>query len=194
VFGLNRSWFSRFQIYEERNIRIAYHLAKSQKLIGVTVFFIIPNTTPSIRWDYLVDLLIIAIFIFVSMLVVSGDWKWTMKKIEKIKITERIKWAKTPSIICMMNPHFIFNSLNSVQYLINCQRNEEANDYIAMMAKLIRKNLDTGGKHLFLWRNNRLKLYLDIEKLYFKENFLMNYHRSRWIRNNDTIWSYNRFL
>jgi LytS/YehU family sensor histidine kinase len=60
-----------------------------------------------------------------------------------------------------------------VQYLINSQRNEEANDYIAMMAKLIRKNLDTAGRGFILLSEeiSRLKLYLELEKLRFQENF-----------------------
>jgi len=72
-----------------------------------------------------------------------------------------------------INPHFIFNSLNSVQYLINHKKNEEANDYIAMMAQLIRKNLDSAGSGFILLSEeiNRLKLYLDLEKLRFQERF-----------------------
>jgi LytS/YehU family sensor histidine kinase len=96
------------------------------------------------------------------------------KKIrQELELTERINELKHQALSAMMNPHFIFNSLNSVQYLINCQRNEEANDYIAMMAKLIRKNLDTAGRGFILLSEeiNRLKLYLDLEKLRFQESF-----------------------
>ena len=58
---------------------------------------------------------------------------------EELELSERINELKHQALSAMMNPHFIFNALNSVQYLINCQKNEEANDYIAMMAKLVRK-------------------------------------------------------
>lgn len=97
----------------------------------------------------------------------------TKKISEQLNLTERINSLKHEALSAMMNPHFIFNSLNSVQYLINCQRNEEANDYIAMMARLIRKNLDTAGSGFILLSEeiNRLKLYLDLEKLRFKEKF-----------------------
>jgi len=73
----------------------------------------------------------------------------------------------------MMNPHFIFNSLNSLQFLINSQRTEEANDYLSMMAKLIRKNLDTAGSGFILLSEEitRLKLYLDLEKMRFQDRF-----------------------
>ena len=73
----------------------------------------------------------------------------------------------------MMNPHFISNSLNSVQYLINSGKYEDANDYIAMIAKLMRKNLDTAGSGFILLSEeiSRLRLYLDLEKLRFQESF-----------------------
>ncbi|MBI2417733.1 MAG: histidine kinase [Ignavibacteriales bacterium] len=57
--------------------------------------------------------------------------------------------------------------------MINSQKNEEANDYIAMMARLIRKNLDTAGSGFILLSEEitRLILYLDLEKLRFQESF-----------------------
>jgi len=90
-----------------------------------------------------------------------------------LELTERINELKHQALSAMMNPHFIFNSLNSVQYLINSNRNEEANDYIAVMAKLIRKNLDTAGNAFILLSEEikRLILYLDLEKLRFQDGF-----------------------
>ncbi|MCL5028106.1 MAG: histidine kinase [Bacteroidetes bacterium] len=97
----------------------------------------------------------------------------TKKMSEQLSLTERINSLKHEALSAMMNPHFIFNALNSVQYLINIHRNEEANDYIATMAKLIRKNLDTAGNGFILLSEeiNRLKLYLDLEKLRFQDRF-----------------------
>ena len=112
--------------------------------------------------------------VFISILLVRWRWKVKNKKItSELELSERINKLKHQALSAMMNPHFIFNSLNSVQYLINSRRNEEANDYIAMMAKLIRKNLDSAGEgFIFLSEEvSRLKLYLDLEKLRFQESF-----------------------
>ncbi|MDP2037411.1 MAG: histidine kinase, partial [Ignavibacteria bacterium] len=109
-----------------------------------------------------------------ALWVVLWRMKQKTKKIsEQLELNERINSLKHEALSAMMNPHFIFNSLNSVQYLINCQRNEEANDYIATMAKLIRKNLDTAGAGFILLEEeiSRLKLYLDLEKLRFQDSF-----------------------
>ncbi|PIQ34530.1 MAG: hypothetical protein COW63_03835, partial [Bacteroidetes bacterium CG18_big_fil_WC_8_21_14_2_50_41_14] len=96
-----------------------------------------------------------------------------IKANKELALTERINELKHQALSAMMNPHFIANSLNSVQYLVNSRKYEDANNYIAMMAKLMRKNLDTAGKRFIRLSDeiDRLKLYLDIEKLRFQESF-----------------------
>ncbi len=114
------------------------------------------------------------LFIVLIISIAARRIKFNSKKNrEQIELNERINQLKHQALSSMMNPHFIFNSLNSVQYLINCHRNEEANDYIAMMSKLIRKNLDTAGSGFILLSEeiNRIKLYLDLEKMRFQESF-----------------------
>ncbi len=93
---------------------------------------------------------------------------------EQLELTERINQLKHQALSAMMNPHFVFNSLNSVQYLINSNKNEEANDYIATMASLMRKNLETAGSGFILLSEEilRLKLYLDLEKLRLADKFV----------------------
>lgn len=133
-------------------------------------FEILPRFTETL-WFYLLMFLIL---ICLHLLLIFWRIKKHKNKIrQELELSERINELKHQALSAMMNPHFIFNSLNSVQYLINSNRNEEANDYIAMMAKLIRKNLDTAGNGFILLSEeiNRLKLYLDLEKLRFQESF-----------------------
>ena len=149
-------------------------MAKSQNADWSKPFYfsfrVLPRFVETI-WFYL---LILLMLVCLHFLIIIWRLKLNKKKIrQELELTERINELKHQALSAMMNPHFIFNSLNSVQYLINCQRNEEANDYIAMMAKLIRKNLDTAGSGFILLSEeiNRLKLYLDLEKLRFQESF-----------------------
>jgi LytS/YehU family sensor histidine kinase len=92
---------------------------------------------------------------------------------ENLNINNQINELKHKALSSMMNPHFIFNSLNTVQYLINIDRKREANDYISLMAKLIRMNLETASQSFIRLDEeiNRLELYLEIEKLRFSEKF-----------------------
>jgi len=95
------------------------------------------------------------------------------KSKENFETNNQINDLKHKALSSMMNPHFIFNSLNSVQYLVNTDRKREANDYISLMAKLIRMNLDTAS-HSFIRLDEeikRLDLYLRIEHLRFSGKF-----------------------
>jgi ligand-binding sensor domain-containing protein/two-component sensor histidine kinase len=137
---------------------------------SIVSFRVLPRFYETV-WFYL---FLLVILISLHILFIFWRIKLHKKKIrEELELTERINELKHQALSAMMNPHFIFNSLNSVQYLINSQRNEEANDYIAVMAKLIRKNLDTAGSGFILLAEeiNRLKLYLDLEQLRFQDNF-----------------------
>jgi LytS/YehU family sensor histidine kinase len=45
-----------------------------------------------------------------------------------------------------MNPHFIFNCLNSIQQYILTNNKEKANEYLTGFAALIRQTLDNSNK------------------------------------------------
>ena len=73
-----------------------------------------------------------------------------------------------------MNRHFIFNSLNSIQYFINTQDRLSANRFLTNFAKLIRKNLDSSddGNLVPLSQElERLELYMSLESMRFKDRF-----------------------
>ncbi len=95
------------------------------------------------------------------------------KETDKLDISNQVNELKHKALSSMMNPHFIFNSLNSVQYLINIDKKREANDYISLMAKLIRMNLETASESYIRLDEEimRLDLYLQIEKLRFSSKF-----------------------
>ncbi|WP_255075619.1 PAS domain S-box protein [Lacihabitans sp. CCS-44] len=72
-----------------------------------------------------------------------------------------------------MNPHFIFNALNSIQsYIIN-KEEQMANVYLTKFAALIRQFLDSSrSKYISLDEEiANLKLYVELEKLRFENKF-----------------------
>lgn len=70
-----------------------------------------------------------------------------------------------------MNPHFIFNVLNSIQHYLMINDGEQALIYLAKFAKLIRMIFDFSRKSTISLYNeiNFLKLYMEMEKLRFKQ-------------------------
>lgn len=88
----------------------------------------------------------------------------------------RLLALEQQSLNASMNRHFIFNSLNSIQYFINTQDRVSANRYLTSFAKLIRKNLDSaseGDNVVTLHQElERLELYLSLEAMRFKDRFI----------------------
>ena len=77
-----------------------------------------------------------------------------------------------------MNPHFIFNCLNSINRFIIGQDPERAADYLTKFAKLIRIVLEMSGKPFIPIKEelNCLKLYMDLEILRFEKPFIYEIH------------------
>lgn len=94
---------------------------------------------------------------------------------ENLENKTRLLALEQQSLNASMNRHFIFNSLNSIQYFINTQDRISANRYLTNFAKLIRKNLDSaaeGDNMVSLHQElERLELYLSLESMRFKDRF-----------------------
>jgi len=72
-----------------------------------------------------------------------------------------------------MNPHFIFNTLNSIQYFMYQNDKLATNTYLTKFANLMRKILDNSSKPSVPLQDeiDALTLYLDLERLRFKDKF-----------------------
>ncbi len=77
------------------------------------------------------------------------------------------------SLRLQMNPHFIFNSINSILFLISKKDEENAKEYLMKFSKLMRKILENSDNQYILFSQEieTLKLYLDLESLRFTDKF-----------------------
>ncbi|MFT3704201.1 MAG: histidine kinase [Agriterribacter sp.] len=105
------------------------------------------------------------------------------KSAEKNAVQKQIADLEIKALKAQMNPHFVFNSLNSIAHLIAANQNERGIEYLSKFSKLLRIILDE-------WENNfvslkdeikMLHLYLQIESLRFGDSFAYT------IRMDDTI-------
>jgi len=94
---------------------------------------------------------------------------------EKLDLKNRLLFLEQRSLNASMNRHFIFNSLNSIQYFINSSDKLSANKYLSSFAKLIRKNLDSSAANNFIVtlqeEIERIELYLSLEQMRFSGKF-----------------------
>jgi LytS/YehU family sensor histidine kinase len=72
-----------------------------------------------------------------------------------------------------MNPHFIFNTLNSIQYYMYQHDKLATNNYLTKFSSLMRKVLENSQHTSIPLRDelDALKLYLDLEMIRFKDKF-----------------------
>ncbi|HYG52473.1 MAG TPA: tetratricopeptide repeat protein [Flavobacteriales bacterium] len=92
---------------------------------------------------------------------------------QEIEITLQKAELEQKAIRSQMNPHFIFNSLNSIQHYILSNETQYAYDYLARFSKLIRQVL-ANSEHPTISLKKELELlelYIDLEQRRFKNRF-----------------------
>ena len=91
------------------------------------------------------------------------------KEILRTKAAEN----KMEALRSQMNPHFIFNSLNSINSYILSNDIKPASSYVGKFAKLMRMILDNSKESAISLEKEivMLKLYADVERLRFKDPF-----------------------
>lgn len=95
------------------------------------------------------------------------------KEKEKLEREVEVSKAELKALRAQMNPHFVFNSLNSIQHYILTRKSEEAVKYLNKFAKLIRTILNHSDKPTVTINQDieSLKLYLELEKMRFDDKF-----------------------
>ena len=90
---------------------------------------------------------------------------------KKLKIQN--KKIELQSLRREMNPHFIFNSLNSVNHFISENNELEANRYLTRFSKLMRGVMENSREDFILLNDelDLLKNYLELEKSRFHDKF-----------------------
>ncbi len=98
-----------------------------------------------------------------------------LKHAEKLKreFNQQLADVEMKALKAQMNPHFIFNSLNSINWYIIKSESEKASLYLTKFSKLIRLILDNSNHKIISLEQemSALKLYLDLEVLRFNEKF-----------------------
>lgn len=77
-----------------------------------------------------------------------------------------------------MNPHFIFNTMSSIQHYITNNDSQAALKYLSKFAKLMRSIMDNSKQPVILVKEelDALKLYLELESMRFKNKFTYTIH------------------
>lgn len=107
---------------------------------------------------------------------------------DKIKLESNLSKSLLSSIKSQMNPHFIFNALNTIQAYIYLNDRTKATNYLSKFSKLTRSILEMSEKEKITLNDelNAIELYLELEKMRFQDDF--EFHISVNVSDVDTIF------
>ncbi len=132
-----------------------------------------PNKFAIYRTIILYVVLVVIIIILIIWLSIKTYKRSIAMKQANIDIANRLLELETKSIRTQMNPHFIFNSLNTLNRFILEADLPNAEIYLAKFAKLLRKLMESSKEDKISLEEEVqiLQGYLEIEKLRFANSF-----------------------
>jgi len=105
------------------------------------------------------------------------------KELEVMRLNKEFATSQLTALRMQMNPHFIFNALNSVQHFILQGNVVEANKYLAKFSKLQREILHSSDQQ-FITLEKEIEIltwYLELEQYRFGESFTWQINKSEEI-------------
>jgi sensor histidine kinase YesM len=131
--------------------------------------------------------------LFIVLLILSG---WVLifflfHYVQNIRKSEREKAIYKYQMIelearalrAQMNPHFIFNCMNSIKSLIQKNENEKAINYLTTFSKLIRTVLQNSDKREITLYDEieTCRLYTELESIRFNNKFSYEFYIDEWL-------------
>ncbi|MBW6460184.1 MAG: tetratricopeptide repeat protein [Bacteroidales bacterium] len=113
----------------------------------------------------------IGLVLIIALLIIIRSRLKARQRIEAMN--RKVSELHQTNLRQQMNPHFIFNTLNSIQYYVFQNDKISSNNYMTKFASLIRKTLEN-SRHTAITIQEELEtlsLYLELESLRFKEKF-----------------------
>lgn len=97
-------------------------------------------------------------------------------RIKKEQTKRDVIQLRLRAIQSQLNPHFIFNSLSSIQALVNTDKKREANHYLTSFSNLMRGALKNSDVTLVSLSEeiDLLKSYISLEQLRFNFDYVIN--------------------
>ena len=177
--GVDKKWIITeknnvsYSNLQDGNYTFSVKSANNDGLWGEITTFEIRIATPFWKawWFYGIILFMIASFLF-------GLHHFKLNQVKKEEglksiYAQQIAEIEMKALRAQMNPHFIFNSLNSIQKYILKNDSFAASQYLTKFSKLIRLILDHSNQNYILLSSEveLLKLYIEIEALRFDNQF-----------------------
>jgi anti-sigma regulatory factor (Ser/Thr protein kinase) len=135
----------------------------------ISVYVKTPFWKSGVFWT----LIVIALFI-ISFLVLERRNKLKRKaEVEKVLTEKKLTELEMQALKAQINPHFVFNCLNSIKGFILDKDFKSADKYLDKFSDLMRSTIDNSDEAIISLHNEIIYLdnYLQLEKLRFEDKF-----------------------
>jgi ligand-binding sensor domain-containing protein len=106
--------------------------------------------------------------------IVVGIMRWRVSTLdERNRLDLQITELKLKALQSQMNPHFLFNSLNSVQHYLLTNQGLEGAKYLSKFSKLVRRIMENSNHQYLRFEQiiDTLRMYVEIESFRFNHEF-----------------------
>lgn len=134
-------------------------------------------------------LLAAIIFLVLIIAIAIAIYKSIQTKKNRIEsdLKQKISETEIAALKAQMNPHFIFNCINSIDAFIQSNDKYNATVYLNKFARLIRNVLDSSKQSLVSFSKDieTLKLYIELEELRSENKFITHISIDEDLMNSD---------
>ncbi len=150
------------------------------KAVTKLVIYIAPAWWQTI-WFMLLCLVVAAVIIYFIIRKRIQDIRYRAETKQKITETEMA------ALKAQMNPHFMFNCINSIDAFIHSNDKYNATLYLNKFAKMLRNILDSSKQNIVLLSKDvdTLKLYIELEELRHENKFTSTLEVDKELLNSD---------
>ena len=119
---------------------------------------------------------------------IEAEQRLRQQRAELADINQQLAEVQLSALRSQMNPHFIFNALNSIKKFVIANEPDNAEKYLGKFSRLIRSILDNSQRGMVTVEKELqlLKLYLDLEQLRFGSKLQYSIEVDEKIHTTDT--------
>jgi len=140
-------------------------------LVGGSLFYLSGALLALYLWEIKYMMLGTSIEVFIFSLILG--YRTKLVEQEKKSIEAEMTQVKLTALKAQMNPHFIFNSMNSIRAYVISNETKKASDYLNKFARLIRLILYYSSRDFILLKEEleTLRLYIELEQMRYRDDF-----------------------
>lgn len=133
------------------------------------------NAPNPVKWKIIFKYILIVVAALIALLLIIFISRMRIRQVlkkeqEKNKLIKKSQEQEIRMLKSQMDPHFIFNSLNSIQQLIIKNENRKAQSYLTKFSRLLRKSIESNVNDSISLQDeiDILNKYIEMESLRFE--------------------------